>query len=111
CAQLSRVVDSEANRRRSSRGSIRTPPRAVTAENDLLPFVMATGSSGSRMNSAIPPKVPRLHCVAGLLIWASRNSTLFTVTVFPPPLYSLGIHLQAGCLLRSTHGFPHEDGF
>ena len=59
--QLSRVVDSDANNRMCSRGSIRMPPRAVTAATRASPFERATASCASRSNSAIAPNVPKLQ--------------------------------------------------
>jgi hypothetical protein len=51
--------------RKCSRGSIRMPPRAVTAAaTRASPFDRATGSSASRMNSAIAPNVPKLQFVS-----------------------------------------------
>jgi hypothetical protein len=44
------------------------PPRGVTAETVSADWTRRTGSSGSRENSAMAPKVPRLHCVSGLAI-------------------------------------------
>ena len=62
--QLSRVVDSDANSRTSARGSIRMPPRAVTAVMQASPCNRVTGSSAQRMNSAIAPNVPKLQFVS-----------------------------------------------
>ena len=41
-------------------------PRGVTAETPSADWTSRTGSSWSRENSAMAPKVPRLHCVSGL---------------------------------------------
>ena len=42
------------------------PPRGVTAETASADWTRRTCSSWSRENSAMAPKVPRLHCVSGL---------------------------------------------
>ncbi len=85
--QLSFVVVSNANGRMPARSSMRMPPRSVTAASDAVPRVSATGSPGSRANSAMAPKVPRLHCVSASAICASRNaakSLVMTSAVMTP---------------------------
>ena len=61
--QLSRVVLSDANTRIASCGSMRMPPRAVTAARLVALRDKLTGSSGSLVNSAMAPNVPRLQPV------------------------------------------------
>ena len=74
--QLSRVVLSEANSRTPLGGSMRIPPRPVTAARTASLRDRVSGSSTSRVNSAIAPNVPKLQFVHGSAIWAARNSKL-----------------------------------
>src|SRR5215472_10167258 len=87
--QLSRVVLSEANSRTPLPGSMRIPPRPVMAARATLLYDRVSGSSASRANSAIAPKVPRLQLVHGSAIWAARNSkvlgTSFTAALPQTP--------------------------
>ena len=77
--QLSLVVLSEAKKRSPSTNRIRIAPRSVAAEKTAPVVSRSTGSSGSRMNSAMAPKVPRLQLVAGSAKWAPRTVLMFTL--------------------------------
>jgi hypothetical protein len=72
--QLDLATHSNANGRHSSDSSMAMPPRAVTAAAPVSDRVRLTFSSRSRENSAMPPKVPRLHCVSASAICACSNS-------------------------------------
>src|SRR6476620_8679761 len=58
---------------------MRIPPRAVTAMSDVSSRTTATGSSGSRVNSAIAPNDPTLQFVSGSAIRLTRKSKIASV--------------------------------
>ena len=80
--QLDLVMHSNANGRQSFDSSMAMPPRVVTAPAPVADCVRRTFSSRSRENSAMPPKVPRLHWVSGSAIcWCSKSIAALCVAI------------------------------
>ena len=73
------VIVSNATGRKFGRATSRMPPRGVTTDIDISSLAMSARSSGSRMNSAIAPKVPRLHCACGSASWSTINSKALAI--------------------------------
>jgi hypothetical protein len=73
------------------------PPRAVTAAAPVADCVRVTFSSWSRENSAMPPKVPRLHWVSLSAICAcSKSIAALCVAI---DRYSPGVQPEEYCLV------------
>src|SRR5215813_7623978 len=107
--QLSRVALSEATRRRSWTGRMRIAPRPVAAESESSARSITTGSSGSRMNSAMALKVLRLQAVDGSSSCAARTPKRSVGSGTGCPLAGeLGTHLQHRTPLdRPSVGHAH----